>query len=546
MMIIGRPPAGRLRRPRFPVPIVLAVLVALVAPMVAPVAVTPGGALGALGAGPGARVVERAVALAAEAPAEDGVQHPRRAMTEAAFHRLKEALSDHYPTVVPATLHFVDVPIANAWVNQAAEVYVATGLLDLLQTEEQIAGVLAHELAHVTQQHVPKQIRRNLQWFVLLLAVSLVADRHPEQSEQNRILGVLHPLIMYAYSREAELEADQVALRHMERAGYNPRGLLEALELLHSQSSRMPVEELWMTHPLPEIRLGALRAYVDPRMGIPPRDAARWNPGPPAEYDDPLDAAAAFLQATWTDPASLPRRARTLPPELQPNGGRSLYPTRWPEGFTVRPLGAVIEREERDLLAYVVQGHLDLMTPLGTAHTPSLRMRLHLTSHGWQVDWAEVVRDPGQEGLPGHSDPYDSPSLPAPGWEEMARAITAAVAQGDDSLWDTLWDGRDEATGAALEQWTAAARSLRAAGFTLVPEAPQARAIPEGDFARLAPDGWEPGNDAVTYVDATFAWRLEHPDYAPLLIRQRAALALLYPTGAETLAQAVIVPLPAL
>src|SRR5690606_37413803 len=150
--------------------------------------------------------------------------------------------------------------------------------------------------------------RRNLQWFVLLLAVSLAADRHPAQSEQNRLLGVLHPLIMYAYNREAERAAAQVAARQMDRAGHNPPGLAEARERIHSESSRMPVEDLWMTHPLPEIRLGALRAYVDPRMGIPPRDAARWNPGPPAEYDDPLDAAAAFLQATWTDPASLPRR----------------------------------------------------------------------------------------------------------------------------------------------------------------------------------------------------------------------------------------------
>src|SRR5690606_35221301 len=163
MGISGRPAAGRLCRPRSAVPIVIAVLIAFVAPLAAPLAFTPGGAYGT---GPGPLAVGPAVAFAASDGAEDDrVQHPRRAMTEAAFHRLKEALVDDYPMVAPATLHFVDVPIANAWVNQLAEVYVATGLLDLLQTEEQIAGVLAHELALVTQQHVPKQIQRNLQWF---------------------------------------------------------------------------------------------------------------------------------------------------------------------------------------------------------------------------------------------------------------------------------------------------------------------------------------------------------------------------------------------
>lgn len=544
MGIPGRPAAGRFRRPRSAVPIVVAVLMALVAPLMAPLAPVPGGAFGA---GPRPLAMGPAVAFAASDGIEDDeVQHPRRAVTEAAFQRLKDALVDDYPTVAPATLHFVDVPIANAWVNQLAEVYVATGLLDLLQTEEQIAGVLAHELAHVTQQHVPKQIQRNLQWFVLLLAVGLIADRHPDHSDQNRILGVLHPLIMYAYSREAELEADQVALHHMERAGYHPRGLLEALELLHSQSEGRPVEELWMTHPLPEIRLGALRMYVDPRMGIPPRQSVRWDQGPVAEYDDPVDAAAAFLHATWADPDSLPRRARTLPPELQPDGAPGLYPTRWPDGFTVRPLGAVIEREEQDLLAYVVEGHLDLMTPLGVAHTPSLRMRLQLTARGWQVDWVDVVRDRDGEELAGHSDRYDETSAPPPGWDTTARAITAAVAQGNDGLWDTLWDGQDEATRTALEQWTEAARALQAAGFTLFPEPPLARAIPEGDFSRLAPEDWEPGDGAAAYVDTTFAWRLEHPDHPPLRIRQRAAIALLFPASAETLARAVIVPLPAL
>ena len=197
----------------------------------------------------------------------DDVDHPRRAMTERAFHRLKDVLSPHHPTVHPATLHFVDAAIANAWVNQAAEVYVATGLLDLLETEEQIAGVLAHELAHVTQQHVPKQIRRYWGLTLLVIAANIAVDR--TEREQRQRFSMVHPLLMNAYSREAELEADRVALRYLEMAGYHPKGLLEALERLQMVASRQPVEELWMTHPLPELRLGVLRRYIDPRMGIP-------------------------------------------------------------------------------------------------------------------------------------------------------------------------------------------------------------------------------------------------------------------------------------
>lgn len=474
----------------------------------------------------------------------DDELHPRWAMTERAFQRLKDVLSPEHPTVHPATLHFVDAPIANAWVNQAAEVYVAEGLLDLLETEEQIAGVLAHELAHVTQQHVPKQIRRYWGLALLVIAANIGVERS-ERAERQRF-SMVHPLLMNAYSREAELEADQVALRYLEKAGYHPKGLLEALERLQSIASRQPVEELWMTHPLPELRLGALRRYLDPRMGIPMAALPSLGVGLRTEFEDPDEAAATFVYATWNDPGSLPERvgSASLPAVLLPGASPGLYPKAWPPDFPVRFRGVATEYEEHSLLTYTTYSRLELDTPLGVARFAVLRLTLKPAAQGWYVTAVEVL-PPEQwmtgspafgEGNGKERNERSFAELPA-AWRKPLESLLDAVAYG--AVWPSLPSPGADAHGADNEGNPLAARvnvllgemvrageQLRTHGFTLTPLSGTAVPLDEATYRQVTPPTWQPPTAETAYFDVVLRWAVEGPEGERLTIERRVWVAL--------------------
>lgn len=460
--------------------------------------------------------------------AQDGFAHPRKEATEHIFQRLVNALQDEYPIVQTATLHFVTLDVANAWVNQNAEVYVTSGLLDLLKTDHQIAGVLAHELAHVTQQHVPQQIRRNLEWSLLVLALALAADRSGPYDD--RVLSVLHPLVMYGYSREAELEADEVGMTHAIRAGYDPMGLVEALELITAESAVLPQHWLWLTHPLPEQRLIALRQRIDPRMGIPQARVV-WGRTPRTHYDNPVDAATAFIQATYTEPdtlaSRLPSDSTALAAGLETWQG--LYP-RWPDSFAVRPLGVVIESETRTLLNYTVTGHLELATALGTARGPSLAVQIEPAAGGWQVKDVTLVGLPAPQDdrSPVSAGPsLDPASLPAdPAAQTYLQALLSALQLGNAALLPpALHDVQTDSPDAGYRHVVGAVKHLLDHGFQVTLLSFQTRELTPEERSL-----WSDTSGAFSpsaYLEVDLAWRLTAPEGQSVISRQRlwAAIA---------------------
>ena len=149
----------------------------------------------------------------------------------------------------------VDIAEENAFATVGGYVYVTRGMLAQLNSETELAGVMAHEISHISHRHVAKQQTRALAYQVLGLgAVALGATLGNADNNLGMApLGVSAALatILSSYSQEAELEADESGLLMMAQAGYDPRGLSTFLRSLRTRErlTGLGYHGLIATHP---------------------------------------------------------------------------------------------------------------------------------------------------------------------------------------------------------------------------------------------------------------------------------------------------------
>lgn len=139
-------------------------------------------------------------------------------------------------TDITYTFIILDTPIVNALATPGGYIYVTRGLLALADDEAELAGVLGHELGHVTAlHHAQQQSRRTLAsigMFGAAVAASVIgAPPALMQGTQLAALGFLR-----AFSREEEFEADQLGARYVSRAGYDPHAMSTFLRQLQAHS----------------------------------------------------------------------------------------------------------------------------------------------------------------------------------------------------------------------------------------------------------------------------------------------------------------------
>ncbi len=151
----------------------------------------------------------------------------------------------------------------NAWVKFSPgghTVHVTTGLMVILDAEDEIAGILAHEAGHIQLGHYSSSVSRNLLWG--LLFNSLKGD-----AAREIVGGVGMVLAESGFSREQEVEADDYGLRVSTAAGYSPWGLVRAMEKMKAAGFETSPSG-FNSHPPTERRLLRLRnnaAAIMPR-----------------------------------------------------------------------------------------------------------------------------------------------------------------------------------------------------------------------------------------------------------------------------------------
>jgi predicted Zn-dependent protease len=151
----------------------------------------------------------------------------------------------------------VDDPQVNAFALPGGFIGINSGLLVAAQTESELAGVLAHEIAHITQRHIARIISAQKQAQVLSLAglaLAILAARANSDLGQAALLGSQAAYIQTAlnFTRDHEREADRFGLQTLEQAGFDPQGMATFFERLQRSTrfSESNAPSYLRTHPL--------------------------------------------------------------------------------------------------------------------------------------------------------------------------------------------------------------------------------------------------------------------------------------------------------
>jgi len=170
-------------------------------------------------------------------------------------NRVGQNIVLHSDAKVPFTIKVIDSDEVNAFALPGGFFYVNKGLLLAADNEAELAGVMAHEIAHVAARHaVENQTKASLLEYAAL-GGSILLGGIPGMIYQNTAgIGLLG--IFLKFSRSAEEEADKLGVQYMYAAGYDPGAMATMFEKLEAKNKKKPgfIARAFMTHPAPPDR----------------------------------------------------------------------------------------------------------------------------------------------------------------------------------------------------------------------------------------------------------------------------------------------------
>jgi predicted Zn-dependent protease len=170
---------------------------------------------------------------------------------------------------LPWTFRVVDDPIVNAFALPGGFIYVTRGILLHFDSEAELAGVLGHEIGHVTARHSVSQMSRQ-QLQQIGLGVGMVLSENVRQV--GGLLSAGLQVLNLRYSRGDETQSDELGLNYMSELRYDPTAMIGVFEMLAQAGGRTDGEgripEWQLTHPYPENRADNIRAYIQ-EQGLP-------------------------------------------------------------------------------------------------------------------------------------------------------------------------------------------------------------------------------------------------------------------------------------
>lgn len=162
-----------------------------------------------------------------------------------------------YKDEFPWKLHIIDQDVLNAFATPGGYLYVYTGLIKYLETADDLAGVMGHEVAHSDRRHGSRQMQK--QYGVATLAQIIFG------SDQNALAGLANNLLSLKFSRDDETEADAYSVRYLGGSGaYACNGAATFFEKLLEQGGTRPPQFL-STHPDPANRVNDINEEANSR-----------------------------------------------------------------------------------------------------------------------------------------------------------------------------------------------------------------------------------------------------------------------------------------
>jgi len=172
------------------------------------------------------------------------------------INRLGQNLARNSDAKVPFSFKIVDSEELNAFALPGGYVFVNTGLIRLADDESELAGALAHEIAHVAARHMTRQATKAEIANLTTLPVSVLLGGLPGLITRQAA-GLAAPMTFLSFGRKDEAEADYLGLQYMYSAGYDPTGAISLLEKIESLERKEPgrIAKLLATHPMDSDRI---------------------------------------------------------------------------------------------------------------------------------------------------------------------------------------------------------------------------------------------------------------------------------------------------
>ncbi|MEI8012195.1 MAG: M48 family metalloprotease [Candidatus Omnitrophota bacterium] len=144
-------------------------------------------------------------------------------------------------------------PMVNAVSLPGGYIYVFRGLLEYIHDDDQLAAVIAHEIAHITARHSIKRMQASYGSLALV-----VAAMQTNASLAGGLAATIDAMFL-AYSQDDEIQADTLGIKYMKAAGYAPQGMVAMLEQLQEYDRRQPIRPKMYgrTHPYTHQRIAS-------------------------------------------------------------------------------------------------------------------------------------------------------------------------------------------------------------------------------------------------------------------------------------------------
>ncbi len=178
-------------------------------------------------------------------------------------NRIGQNIARSSDSKVPLAIKVIDSEEVNAFALPGGFLYVNTGLIELAEDEAELAGVMAHEVAHVAARHSTRSATRaQLSQFATLPLVFIGgwAGYGAQQAAKFAI-----PMTMLKFSRDFEREADLLGVQYMYEAGYDPASMVQFFERLQAMKKKNEnvIARAFGSHPLTKSRIRHVQEAID-------------------------------------------------------------------------------------------------------------------------------------------------------------------------------------------------------------------------------------------------------------------------------------------